>query len=41
MSAIHLQLDLARTDFEVSVDVQLPAHGISVIYGPSGCGKTT
>ena len=38
---IHLQLDLARTDFDVSVDVQLPAHGISVIYGPSGCGKTT
>ncbi len=39
--SIHLQLDLARADFEVSVDVQLPAHGISVIYGPSGCGKTT
>lgn len=38
---IHLQLDLARTDFALSVDVQLPAHGISVIYGPSGCGKTT
>jgi hypothetical protein len=26
---IHLQLDLARADFEVSVDVQLPAHGIT------------
>ena len=38
---IHLQLDLARADFDVSVDVQLPAHGITVIYGPSGCGKTT
>ncbi len=38
---IHLQLDIARADFDVSVDVQLPAHGISVIYGPSGCGKTT
>jgi molybdate transport system ATP-binding protein len=38
---IHLQLDLARADFVVSVDVQLPAHGITVIYGPSGCGKTT
>jgi len=38
---IHLQLDLGRADFDVSVDVQLPAHGISVIYGPSGCGKTT
>lgn len=38
---IHLQLDLARADFDVSVDVQLPAHGISVIYGPSGCGKTS
>jgi molybdate transport system ATP-binding protein len=38
---IHLQLDLARADFEVSVHVQVPAHGITVIYGPSGCGKTT
>jgi len=38
---LHLQLDLARADFQVSVDVQLPAHGITVIYGPSGCGKTT
>jgi molybdate transport system ATP-binding protein len=25
----------------VSVDMELPAHGITVIYGPSGCGKTT
>jgi molybdate transport system ATP-binding protein len=38
---IHLKLDIARADFDVSVDVQLPAHGITVIYGPSGCGKTT
>ncbi len=38
---IDLQLDLARSDFDLSVDVQLPAHGITVIYGPSGCGKTT
>jgi ABC-type molybdate transport system ATPase subunit len=32
---IHLQLHLARADFDVSVDLQLPAHGITVIYGPS------
>ena len=38
---IHLQLELARADFDLSVDVQLPVHGITVIYGPSGCGKTT
>ncbi len=38
---IHLQLDIARAAFDVSVDVQLPAHGITVIFGPSGCGKTT
>ena len=38
---IHLKIDIARADFDVSVDVQLPAHGITVIYGPSGCGKTT
>jgi len=38
---IHLQLDIARADFDVSVNVQLPAHSITVVYGPSGCGKTT
>jgi molybdate transport system ATP-binding protein len=38
---IHLKLDIERADFDVSVDVLLPAHGITVIYGPSGCGKTT
>lgn len=38
---IHLQLDLARADFDLSVNLQLPAQGISVIYGESGCGKTT
>jgi molybdate transport system ATP-binding protein len=38
---IHVQLDLARANFDLSLDVQLPAHGITVVYGPSGCGKTT
>lgn len=41
MSAVHLQLALTRGDFNLQLDVQLPAHGISVIYGASGCGKTT
>ena len=39
--SLYLRLDLVRTDFELSVDMQLPAQGITVIYGPSGCGKTT
>lgn len=41
MSDIQLQLDLARADFRLSVNVRLPAQGISVIYGASGSGKTT
>ena len=40
-TALHLQLDLARPGFDLSVDVRLPGPGISVIFGPSGCGKTS
>lgn len=36
-----LRLALARPSFCLSVDLHLPANGISAIYGPSGCGKTT
>ncbi|HYF20405.1 MAG TPA: molybdenum ABC transporter ATP-binding protein [Ramlibacter sp.] len=38
---IRLQLRLARADFTLDVDLQLPAQGIAAIVGPSGCGKTT
>ena len=41
MSEIRLQLDLARSSFNLKVDLHLPVQGISVIYGPSGSGKTT
>ena len=38
---IHLQLDWTRPGFDLSVDVHVPARGISVLFGPSGCGKTS
>ncbi len=41
MNAIRLQLELARSSFNLKVDLHLPAQGISVIHGPSGSGKTT
>ena len=39
--SLHLQLDLTRPGFHLSVQAQLPAQGISVLFGPSGCGKTS
>lgn len=39
--AIHLRLNLARADFTLKVDLNLPARGITVLYGPSGSGKTS
>ncbi|OQA33876.1 MAG: Sulfate/thiosulfate import ATP-binding protein CysA [Betaproteobacteria bacterium ADurb.Bin341] len=27
--------------FQLDVDLELPARGVSAIFGPSGCGKTT
>jgi molybdate transport system ATP-binding protein len=41
MSGIHARLQLARTDFALDVDLQLPGHGVTALFGPSGCGKTT
>lgn len=38
---IELSLKLARTDFSLSIDLQLPAQGTTVVFGPSGGGKTT
>ena len=37
----HIQLDLQRKGFDLSVDLHLPSQGIAVIYGTSGSGKTT
>ncbi len=38
---IALQHALHRGDFSLSVDVQIPAKGITGIFGESGSGKTT
>lgn len=39
--ALYVKLSLLRPGFELSVDLDLPERGISVLFGPSGCGKTT
>ena len=38
---IHLQINIARSAFELKLKLQLPAQGITAIFGPSGSGKTT
>jgi molybdate transport system ATP-binding protein len=38
---IDIRLTLPRADFTLSVDLQLPGRGITVIYGASGSGKTS
>lgn len=37
----RIQLRLPRADFDVNVDLALPAQGITVLYGASGSGKTS
>lgn len=37
----HVRLNLARADFTLKVDLDLPARGITVLFGPSGSGKTS
>lgn len=41
MSHIDVSVKIKRTDFELDVDLDLPASGISIILGPSGSGKST
>lgn len=36
-----IRMALQRSAFCVDVDLQLPAHGITVLWGPSGSGKTS
>ena len=38
---IHLQIKIARSAFQLNLDIQLPEQGITAIFGPSGSGKTT
>ena len=39
--SIHLQLRLSRVEFQLDVNLHLPAQGITAFFGPSGSGKTT
>jgi len=36
-----IRLSLARPDFQLDVDLTLPARGITALHGPSGSGKTS
>jgi molybdate transport system ATP-binding protein len=38
---LRIRLTLARRDFQLKVDLQLPPSGITVLFGASGSGKTT
>jgi len=39
--AIEARLRQQLGTFELSVDLQWPDSGVTVLFGPSGCGKTT
>jgi molybdate transport system ATP-binding protein len=38
---IELSLEVDRGAFRLSIDLRLPARGVTALFGPSGCGKTT
>lgn len=38
---LRIHFDHAYPDFALTVDVQLPPRGVTVLFGPSGSGKTT
>ena len=40
-SRIRARLRIARADFSLDVDLDLPGHGITALFGHSGSGKTT
>jgi len=41
LQTLHIRLALPRASFQLQVDLQLPARGISVLFGASGSGKTS
>ena len=40
-TTIAMQFDLQRAEFRLTVDVEVPGHGVTALFGRSGCGKTT
>ncbi|QNP49641.1 molybdenum ABC transporter ATP-binding protein [Diaphorobacter aerolatus] len=38
---LRARFQLARANFGLDVDLDLPGHGVTALFGPSGCGKTT
>ena len=40
-NVIRARFQLVYPDFDLDVDLQLPASGVSALFGPSGSGKTT
>jgi molybdate transport system ATP-binding protein len=40
LAAIEARFALRHADFELDVDLQLPAGGVTALFGPSGSGKT-
>ncbi len=41
MASIDASFELKRADFQLDVQLCLPAKGVTSVVGPSGCGKTT
>lgn len=41
MSSLSLSLKGKLHQFDLDVDLTLPATGVTALFGPSGCGKTT
>ena len=40
-NVMRARFQLVYPDFDLDVDLQLPARGVSALFGPSGSGKTT
>ncbi len=38
---ISAQISMKRNDFALSVNLEIPGHGVTVFYGHSGAGKTS
>ena len=39
--SLEMSITTGFDEFDLQLDTQFPANGISAIFGPSGCGKTT